>query len=253
MNDLAIQRGYAVFDFFRTINGKFIFLNDHLDRFFYSAERMHLPISYTKQELKEVLSELAERNKLPDSGIRVTLTGGYSTDGYSVASPNLVITQKGLPISDKDTPVGIKLVSYGHQRQLPEVKTIDYLMAIWLKPYIIQHGADDVLYHASGIITECPRSNIFMVTKDGTIATPATNILKGVNRKQLLELAPKFYKVEERNISIEELLNAKEVFITSTTKQVLPVIEINGMKIANGLPGNITLSLKKELQKLVYS
>ncbi len=252
MNDLAIQRGYGVFDFFRTINSQFVFLNDHLDRFFYSAERMRLPFGKTREELKEILSELSEQNKLSRSGIRVTLTGGYSSDGYSVATPNLIITQKKLQVSDDDSP-GIKLVTYEHQRQLPDVKTIDYLMAIWLKPFITQHGADDVLYHANGVMTECPRSNIFIVTLDDRVVTPGNNILKGINRKHILSVAAKQYEVEERNISIEEIMNAKEAFITSTTKQVLPVIAINGKKIANGVPGDITLLLKKQLQELVHS
>ena len=252
MNDLAVQRGYGVFDFFRTINSKFVFIDDHLDRLFYSAQRMTLPLRKTKEELKGILSELSQQNNLPDSGIRVTLTGGYSADGYSLAAPNLIITQKKLPVSDAPLP-GIKLITYEHQRQLPDVKTIDYLVAIWLKPYIVQHGADDVLYHSNGIITECPRSNIFIVTEDEKIATPAINILNGVNRKHILKLASKRYTVEERNISIEDVLSAKEVFITSTTKQVLPIVEVNGNKIADGIPGNITFLLRKELQQLVYS
>jgi branched-chain amino acid aminotransferase len=213
---------------------------------------MRLPVGKTKEELKEILSELSQQNNISNSGIRVTLTGGYSADGYSLAAPNLIITQKKLSISD-DIPPAIKLVTYEHQRQLPDVKTIDYLMAIWLKPYITQHNADDVLYHTNGILSECPRSNIFIVTKDERIATPAVNILKGVNRNRILALASKNYAIEERDISIEDVLNAKEVFITSTTKQVLPVVEINGKKIAQGLSGTITLLLKKELQQLVYS
>lgn len=253
MNDLAIQRGYGVFDFFRTVNSKFIFLDDHLDRLFYSAERMRLPVGKTKEELRGILSELAKQNKLPDSGIKVTLTGGYSADGYSIADPNLIIIQRQLTINDNTASPGIKLVTYEHQRQLPDIKTIDYLMAIWLKPYITGHGADDVLYYKNGIITECPRSNIFIVTKDERIITPAANILKGVNRKYILQLASKSYAVEERDISIEEAVNAKEVFITSTTKQVLPVIEIDQKKIGTGVPGNIALLLKKQLQELTYS
>ncbi|MES1220674.1 MAG: aminotransferase class IV, partial [Bacteroidota bacterium] len=93
VNDLAIQRGYGIFDFFRTINGRFIFIDDHLDRFFHSASKMRLPVNKTKDEFKALIAELAEKNKMPDSGIRVTLTGGYSADGYTVANPNLIITQ----------------------------------------------------------------------------------------------------------------------------------------------------------------
>jgi len=214
---------------------------------------MRLPIGKSKEEIKGILSELAAQNNIPDSGIRITLTGGYSADGYSLATPNLIITQKRLEINRKEVPAGIKLVVYEHQRQLPDVKTIDYLMAIWLKPYILDHGADDVLYHHNGIITECPRSNFFIVTKDDRIITPADNILKGINRKHILQLASKNYVTEERDILIDEVMNAKEAFITSTTKGVLPIVEMNGKKIANGVSGKITLLLGEKLQYLVHS
>ncbi|MES1224398.1 MAG: aminotransferase class IV [Bacteroidota bacterium] len=251
VNDLAIQRGYGIFDFFRTINGKFIFIDDHLDRFFHSASKMRLPVNMAKDEFKALLAELAEKNKMPDSGIRVTLTGGYSADGYAVANPNLVITQKPLLITQEDIPSGISLVSYQHQRQLPDVKTIDYIMAIWLKPYITQHHADDVLYHRGGIVTECPRSNIFIVTQDEQLITPANNILKGINRNKILQIVGENFTTKEKDISLDDVISAKEVFITSTTKLVLPVLKVDGHLIGTGKPGQITLQLRKQLQQLI--
>lgn len=251
VNDLAIQRGYGIFDFFRTINGKFIFMDDHLDRFFYSASKMRLQVGKTKDELKALLAELADKNNMPNSGIRVTLTGGYSADGYAVSNPNLVITQKPLLIIEEDIQAGISLVSYEHQRQLPDVKTIDYIMAIWLKPYVLQHNADDVLYHKSRIITECPRSNFFIVTKDERVVTPANNILKGINRNKILRIAREKFTTEEKDISLDDAMTAKEAFITSTTKQVLPVLKIDGQVIGSGKPGETTLWLRKQMQQLV--
>ncbi|MGC4034451.1 MAG: aminotransferase class IV [Chitinophagaceae bacterium] len=253
VNDLSIQRGYGIFDFFKTIDGKFIFLDDHLDRFYYSAERMRLPVGKTRQELVDILTELSIKNNLPDSGIKVTLTGGYSDDGYTLGSPNLIITQKNLTLNKSNTLPGLKLITWEHQRQMPDVKTIDYLMAIWLRPHILQQNADDVLYHTNGIVTECPRTNFFIVTKDNHVVTPAKKILKGITRKYVLQLAAEFYQVEERDISIEEVMNAKEAFIASTTKGITPISEVNANKIGNGNTGEITKTLQKHLQELVYS
>ena len=108
--------------------------------------------------------DFQEKNQLAYSGFRLTLTGGYATDSITPATPNLVISQVSLPgaISEKVQP-SIRLVSYPHRRQLPEIKSIDYLMAIWLQPFIKDHGADDVLYQREGIVAECPRSNFFIV------------------------------------------------------------------------------------------
>jgi D-alanine transaminase/branched-chain amino acid aminotransferase len=247
--DLALQRGYGVFDFFRLEGQTPVFLNLHLKRLFYSAREMHLPLEKTEVELKAIISELIARNNLPNSGIRITLTGGYSADGYQVTIPNLVITQQPFQSPGKEQfQKGIKLVTYEHQRQLPHVKTIDYLIGIWLQPYIKERGADDVLYHQQNILTECPRSNFFIVTNENRIVTPAQHILKGITRNILMEIAREKFEVEERNIRLEEVLLAKEAFITSTTKNILPVVAVNESVIGIGSAGMITELLLKLLQ-----
>ena len=90
--DLAIQRGYGVFDFFRVEQGYPVFLEDHLDRFHFSAEQMHLRISLQSDALREVIDILIRKNQMEQGGIRLTLTGGNSPDGFQPATPNLVIS-----------------------------------------------------------------------------------------------------------------------------------------------------------------
>jgi D-alanine transaminase/branched-chain amino acid aminotransferase len=246
IRDMAIQRGYGIFDFFKVVNSLPLFLEDHLDRFFYSAKQMRLEAGKSREELQTIIIQLIQKNALPNCGIRITLTGGYSDDGYQIAKPNLIIS---LHLFQSPTPEqfekGIALVSYEHQRQLPQVKTIDYLMAVWLQPYIKQQQADDVLYHQNGSITECPRCNLFIVTKDEKVITPSENVLKGITRKRILE-TPHF-QTEERPISLQEVLEAKEVFISSTTKIILPVTAINGTFTGDGKPGLVTRKLYQSL------
>lgn len=228
LRDLSFLRGYGVFDFFRLAGEEPLFLDDHLRRFHSSAEGLHLSIKFTGTEIKNIISELITRNNLPATGIRLSLTGGYSADGYSIAKPNFIVSQHSFTPPDKrQIEKGVKLVSYPYQRQLPHIKTIDYLMAIWLQPSIKGKGFDDVLYHHDRIITECPRSNIFLVTNDDTLITPAENILAGVTRNKVLEVARKHFKVETRAVNLDEIKTAKEAFITSTTKQILPVAQID--------------------------
>jgi branched-chain amino acid aminotransferase len=228
IGDLAIQRAYGVFDFFKVVDFVPVFLNEHLDRFYFSAEEMRLKPAYSKTELKKIIFELLEKNNVSNTGVRITLTGGYSQDGYQLSNPNLVISFRSFTAPPKNALAkSIKLITYEHQRQLPHVKTIDYLMAIWLQPIVRQHNADDILYHHNGMATECPRSNFFIVTRDDKIITPAKNILKGVMRMKLIDVARTKYNVEERELSIAEIKNAKEVFITSTTKTILPVRQID--------------------------
>ena len=249
VSDLSIQRGYALFDYLKVVNGVPLYVEDHLDRLFHSAQQLHLPLTQTREALKDIIRQLMERNNLPQSGIRITLTGGYSPDGYSVAAPNLIIGQSPLQLPTAEAVQrGIKLMAQLHQRQLPHVKTTDYVMAIWLQPKLKEAGADDILYYNANSITECPRANLFMV-KEGKLITPAHNILKGVIRKQVLQLAADILPVEERDISLQELKSAEEVFITSTTKQILPVNQVDDVVLFKKGPGRITAQLLHLLQE----
>lgn len=228
VSDLSIQRGYGIFDFFKVVNGVPVFLNEHLERFYASAKEMRLAIDYSKDALRKIIFQLLQKNNVDNTGVRITLTGGYSPDGYLLSKPNLIITLRSFKSQTKTQfEKGIKLITYEHQRQLPNVKTIDYLMGIWLQTFIKQNDADDVLYHSNGIISECPRSNFFIVTNNNMIVTPSKNILKGVIRKKLIEVAKNQFKIEERDVSIEEIKIVKEAFITSTTKTILPVRQID--------------------------
>lgn len=251
ISDLAVQRGYGIFDFFKTINGRPIFLDDHLDRFYHSANQMHLAVRPNRDELKTLLFELMSRNKLPDSGVRITLTGGYSPDGYELVTPNMIIMQQPLKINKEINKQGIKLITYPHQRQMPQVKTIDYLMAIWLQPLIKEHGADDVLYHDNDLLRESPRSNFFLVTHNNEILTSNTQVLPGVIRKKLLGLNGEDFTVKEAPITLDDLKNCKEAFITSSTKNILPVTEIDGQVVSDGQAGEISVQLYHKLQELI--
>lgn len=251
ISDLSINRGYGIFDFFRTVNNTPLFLEDHLDRFFYSASQLNLKVGKDRNQIKKLIHQLIERNNIPESGIRITLTGGYSEDGYTLANPNLLIAQTPFTFNKENFNKGIRLITHNYQRQLPQVKTIDYLMAIVLQPTIKERNADDVLYHNQNEICECPRSNFFMVTQKDEVLTPSKNILKGITRKKILAFSE--FNIRETDINLKDLSNAKESFITSTTKNVLPVLEIDGKVIGNGKPGEITTAIYEKMYALKES
>lgn len=235
VNDLGVQRGYGIFDFLRVSRNIPLFMDDHLDRFFHSASGMGLTLTHSREEIKEIIKQLIDENDLPDSGVRILLTGGESPDGYQIVEPILTIIQQLIksPADEINKP-GIHLLTYPFQRQLPEVKTTDYLMAIWLQPWLKERGGDDILYCHDGIVLECPRSNFFMVTNDGILVTPFRNMLKGITRKKVLELAKEMgIPVEERDISLADLMESKEAFITSSTKRLIPVRQIDEKMFKN--------------------
>lgn len=247
INDLAIQRGYGIFDFIRTYNNRPVFLEDHLDRFFYSAEKMNLKIKYSPDEITGFIFDLIQKNNIPDSGIKIILTGGYAEDGYTIAEPNLIITQIPIVLIEDNFEKGIKLITKEHKRQFPRVKTIDYLMGIYMQKEVAERGADDVLYYHNNEITECPRANFFMVTDKNKIITPAQHVLRGITRKKILEFSE--FDTIEASVNLQDIALAKEAFITSSTKNVLPVVEIDGKIIRDGKPGEITKQIAAKLKK----
>lgn len=254
LSDLSVQRGYAIFDFFSVINGQPVFVQDHLDRFYTSAEGLRLPVTKTREELLRIFDELIRQTTGTTLGIRIQLTGGNSSDGYSIATPNLFITCGPVKIADtEEFEKGVSVFTYEHQRELPHIKSINYLTAVWLQPMMKEKKADDVLYYNKESITEFPRSNVFIVTDNNVLVTPKDNILKGITRKQILMLAKDLMDVEERNILPQELMNAAEIFLTSTTKKTLPVLKVNDKLIGDGRPGKFTRLLHHKFNELENS
>ena len=248
ISDLSVQRGYGIFDFFKLQQGVPLFLDDYLHRFYESARLMHLPVPLTIVELKNVLDQLFEKNQLPNAGIKMILTGGYSPDGYQIAAPNLIITQHPLTLpSGTQAQQGIKIITHSYIRDLAAAKTINYSTGIRLQQQIQQQGADDVLYHQNGVVTEFPRSNFFIVTQDNQVLTPKQDVLKGITRKNVLALAAKKYFVAEGVVTLADIAEAKEAFTTSTTKRVLPIVQVDGKPIGDGTPGAVSLDLLQDL------
>ncbi len=256
-NDLGLQRGYAIFDFLRVTENVPLYIDDHMDRFFGSATAMRLPVHLNKTALKNVIREMIQKNQLHSSGIRLLLTGGVSPDGYSILSPNLLIIQQTLAPPPETLPVnGYTLYTHEYVREMPQIKTTNYAMAIRLQPWLQEKGGDDIFYHKNGWISECPRSNFFIVTQQDELVTPNENILEGVTRKQILQLAKNHgFAVAERPINLADISEAKEAFISSSTKRILPVKQVDGVHFQPLSPQSLTgrlfsLFLQKEKQAI---
>lgn len=248
VSDLAIQRGYGVFDYFRVRDGRPLFLEEYLSRFYASARLMNLPVPLSDEALKATIYKMIELNGLAMSGIKMILTGGYSDSGYDIVAPNLLLMQ--LPITLPAQALqerGLRVITQEYVREFPEVKTINYTMGIRLLHKIKEQGADDVLYHHKGVVTELPRCNFFLVLQDGTMVTPAHDMLHGITRKHVLDLAGKRYKAVEATVTLDDIKQASEAFLTSTTKRILPVVRVDDMIIGTGKPGAITRQLLVDL------
>jgi D-amino acid aminotransferase len=248
VSDLSVQRGYGIFDFFKVSDGHPFFLDDYLDRFYRSAEIMRLVVPYQREKLKSLIYRLIEKNHLSESGVKMILTGGYSLDGYLPGIPNLIITQQRLVLPGREQIAqGVSIITYEYVRDLPEAKTINYAMGIWLQDRVAQASAYDVLYVRNGVVSEFPRCNVFVVTRDGKVVTPADDVLPGITRKNVLRLAARRFEAAADQISLDTLYDAREVFLTSTTKRIVPVVDVDGRTIGDGKPGPVTRQLLEDL------
>lgn len=250
-NDLGILRGYGVFDYFRTYNGIPFRWNDYWNRFVASAATMQLSFNYSQSEVYEVLMQLHRMSGQAETAFRFILTGGYAPDSVHIVNPNFLIRAETLPTDNPEgRKKGIKVLSYEYLRDLPEVKSTNYIHMILMDQKMKEQQASDLLFHKNGEISELTRSNIFYF-KDNQLITPDTNILFGITRKTVIELAKPYFQIIERSVPLEEFLQADEVFTTSTTKWVMPVVQIDNQLIGWGTAGKKTLFLQNILEQYV--
>ena len=247
VSDLSILRGYGIFDYFLAREGHPLFLDDYLNRFYRSAAELYLEIPFDKATLRQHIYDLLAANEVQEAGIRLVLTGGYSPDGYTPVSPNLLIMMYDLPASAWEfSAQGIKIITHPFQRELPEVKTINYSTGIRMLKTIKERGASDLIYVDKGEwIRESARSNFFLVLNDDRIVTADEKILWGITRRQVIDAAREAgYTVEERPIHLSELAEAKEAFFTSTIKGVMAIGQIDELVLGDGNIGKVTKVLQ---------
>jgi branched-chain amino acid aminotransferase len=260
INDIAIIRGFASFDFLRIYSGKAMFLKEHYDRFVNSSKLLGLKVPISFKNLEEALLKLSQKNKIESPKenyhVRLILTGGAVKNGLEPSKPNFVILFEKFHDYKKEIfEKGQKIITFEHNRFLPEAKTSNYMQAVMLQPLKKKEGAIEVLYTNKGLISEATTSNIFYV-KNEILYTPVDGILQGITKKIITEIAEKLgYKVISKIVSLKDLYDADEVFLTATNKKVLPIVQINDVLIGfgdlKGKSGKISLELLKEYNKLV--
>ncbi|AWW00099.1 aminotransferase class IV [Arcticibacterium luteifluviistationis] len=236
-NDLGLLRGYGLFDYFRTYNGKPFQWDWYWQRFKGSADLLNIPFDMKQEEVSEILAELYKLSSAEEVAYRFLLTGGDAPDSSTMTKPNFLIRSEKLSeMPSESFEKGISIISHEYSRDMPTLKSTDYKRVMSLQPAIKAAGAVDVLYHTGGLLSEMSRSNIFLV-KDNQIKTPATGVLRGITRRTVMELAKSDFEVSETDLFLKDIFEADEVFTTSTNKKVLPVTKIDNVSIGNGAAG----------------
>lgn len=243
VKDLIVLRGFGVFEFLVTYNKRPFRLEDHLERLEQSAGRIGLSLQHSKAEMCEIVSETVRRNPHHnESGIRIVCTGGVSSDGVSPEGKgSLVVMATPRPVPPlRWYTEGAAVITVDAARFMPQVKSTNYLSAVCAQQEAKRRGAIEAVYvDRHNRILEGTTSNVFFC-KGRTLVTPCHDILDGVTRKVVLELADGRFHVELRDVDKGELPDFDEVFITSSSKEVVPVVKVDDLRVGMGRVGEVT-------------
>lgn len=243
--DLGFLRGYAVFDVMPVVNGKPFLFEEHWRRLERSASDLGLRIRLAPDKAKEVMDHLVRRHDYESMSIRTVVSGGPSESGIVPEGKETICIQveEMLPLPRKVYEEGGKIITLEFKRDLPSSKTTAYIMPIRERNRKIKEGAVEILYVKDGEVLEASTSNFFVV-KDRKIHTAKDGVLSGITRGLVIRLANVAgYEVREGTITEEELGNCDEAFITASNKKVLPIVQVDGHVIGDGVPGPVTRKL----------
>lgn len=245
VNDMALLRGYGVFDFMRTYGGKPFYLDGHVKRLIRSATLIGLTTPWSEQEIFDITMETLKRNNHEESNVRIVITGGVSPDSITPQGhPSLLVMVTPLhALPETWYTQGVKVITSHLERFIPDAKTTNYIPGIMaLENAKKQNAIESIYVDRHGNLLEGTTTN-FWAFIDNKLVTPATGMLPGITRKVVLELADTEVEVEMRDIKKDEIRIMDEAFLTASNKEIVPVTEIDCVTIGDGKPGKHTRKL----------
>jgi branched-chain amino acid aminotransferase len=253
--DRGFLYGDSIYEATRTFNKKPFRLNLHLERLFESAQKIELIPTFTKDEIRDEIEKTIAFSGSENSTLRIILTRGTNSDlGLDPAlasANNLIIITK--PIAENPKwwlERGLNVIFYQKKSlergSLPKTGNYQENMLAYKKAQMM--GADDaIMLNSDGQLCEGTTSNLW-IFKNNELLTPSLSLglLDGLTRKALFEVC-KVHQIpcKEAILTQGDLLNADEAFITSTTRNLVPLTKIEGTSIGSGRPGIKTLELLK--------
>jgi len=254
--DLGFLRGYAVFDVMPVVNGKPFLFDEHWGRLERSASDLGMRVRLTPDKAREVIEHLIRRHEAYESMVvRTVVSGGPSESGIVPENRETLCIQieEMLPLPRQIYEEGGKIIMLEFSRDLPSSKTTAYIMPIRERNRKLKAGAVEILYVKNGEVLEASTSNFFVV-KEGKIHTAKDGVLSGITRGLVIRLAQvEGFPVREGVISLEELQDCDEAFITASNKRILPIVQVDDRVIGDGVPGSVTRRLIDTLDAFTAS
>ncbi len=261
--DQGLIFGDGVFDTLLAANGYAFKLDGHLDRLFRSAKAVKIDIPHDKAQMKALTIETIRRNDLRDAYVKIIVTRGVGPKpllGRGDAAKPTTIIFAVPPLSvvpEEKIRTGAKLISTTIKRAPaesldPRIKSLNYQPNVLMRLEALDAGCDEAIsYGYDGYVAEGGAENIWVV-KDEWLMTPGHGVLEGLTRETVLEIATSLgYAAEMRNLRRYDLSQADEVFLCSTAGGIIPVSEIDHVRVGRGEPGRITMQVREKYLEML--
>ena len=265
--DHGFLYGEGVYETLRTYNGRPFLYDRHLRRLRRSAAMIVLEVPFTDAELAEQIRATTAAARLgpAEAYIRVLLTRGIGEltyDPKATPRPSVVIIVK--PNVDpppeayeKGVKVCLSPIMRNDPRSLnPMIKSNNLLNnALAMQDALRRGGTEAIMRNHRGELTECTQSNLFVVAGGAALTPPLdAGLLPGITREFVFEVGSDAgVPVREQVLHDEELFAADECFLTSTTKEVVPIVQVDDRRIGEGLPGPITKRLLEAFRRRAWA
>jgi D-alanine transaminase len=253
----VFDRGFlfadGVYEVTSVLGGKLLDFAGHARRLQRSLDELEMTNPVTEDALLDIHRELVARNGIEDGLVYLQITRGAADRDFAYpkdAAPTIVLFTQAKP-GLADSPVaktGLKVISIPDIRWgRRDIKTVQLLYPSMGKMAAKKAGADDAWMIEDGFVTEGTSNNAYIVTGNRIVTRHLGNeILHGITRAAVLRCAREAQmEVEERAFTLDEAKAADEAFITSASMFVMPVVEIDGVKLGDGTPGPVATRLRE--------
>jgi len=257
--DHGFLYGDGVYEAIRCYGGIIFKLREHLDRLYESAKSVKIDPLVVKDHMMKIVTDLIKRNGLRDAYIRIIVSRGVGkmgVDPRNCLKPTLIVVAEPRPLLFADSSVTAIIASIRRTPIWsldPRIKTLNYMNNVMAKIEAIESGADEaIMLNEHGYVAETSTENIFLV-KDNVVATPhpSLGVLKGITRDVVIRIVKELgIPLEERGITVHELYNSDEVFVTGAAAEVVSIVRISGRVIGDGKTGPVASKISQKFREL---
>jgi len=259
IEDRGFQFADGVYEVILFSQGKLVDAAPHMQRLFRSLTEVKIKHNFLQENLTKTALELFAKNNLQEGSLYLQITRGaanrvpWCPQGLE---PTLVMTVSvAKKVSPEEFAAGLNLMTHDDIRwHRCDIKTVGLLASTLINQKAKDAGFNDAIFVRSGIVTEGTFANLFFIDQDGALVTKDADnfILQGITRNRILDLAKKNgIKVIEKSFGVDELMQAKEVFMSSSTLLIRPVTKIDGKSIGNGAAGPVSHQINKLYQNFL--